>query len=54
MFDSALHEDDAELLARLDAVLDELTTRDLTRRRSSPSGAIWRPAATGSPSWITR
>jgi hypothetical protein len=46
MFDSALHEDDAELLARLDAVLDELTTQDLTRRADGQVLALWRELET--------
>jgi hypothetical protein len=41
MFDSTVHEDDAELLARLDAALDELTTRDLTRRADGQVLALW-------------
>jgi hypothetical protein len=46
MFDSALHEDDAELLARLDAVLDELTTQDLTRRADGQVLALLRELET--------
>jgi hypothetical protein len=46
MFDRTAHEGDAELLARLDTVLDELTTRDLTGRNDGQLLALWRDLET--------
>jgi hypothetical protein len=41
-----VHEDDADLLARLDTLLDELTTRDLTGRNDGQLLALWRDLET--------
>jgi hypothetical protein len=42
MFDSDLHEADAQLIARLHQVLDELTTAELTARSDGEVLALWR------------